>query len=71
MNLLGTSNRVIAWVLYHKFSKGTKKSFIGFYLFKSWGPPYGKVKKTFPKIKGAQPVKIDTKNLEPDHKGSH
>jgi hypothetical protein len=25
----------------------TKKSFIGIYLFKTWGPPYGKIKKTF------------------------
>ncbi len=25
----------------------TKKSFISIYLFKTWGPPYGKIKKTF------------------------
>jgi sulfide:quinone oxidoreductase len=47
LNLLGSKNSIISKILYHKFSKMTKKSFISIYLFKTWGPPYGKIKKTF------------------------
>lgn len=71
LNLLGSKNKIIAWALYHKFSKATKKSFIGLYLFKNWGPPYGKIKKSFPAVKGAQPAKDSAKSLEPDRKSTH
>jgi hypothetical protein len=68
MNLLGAKNPLIAMILYHKFSKMTRKSFIGLYLFKSWGPLYGKFKKTFKEIPDTKPVKPSSSHLEPDRK---
>jgi len=68
LNLLGTNNRIIAIILYQRFVKMTRKSFSGLYLFKSWGPPYGKFKKTFKEIPGAKSTKVDSKHLEPERK---
>jgi len=65
---MGTTNPVVAVILYQKFAKMTRKSFIGLYLFKSWGPPYGKIKKTFKELPGVQAAKVDSKHLEPDRK---
>jgi hypothetical protein len=67
-NLMGTSNPIVATILYQRFSKMTRKSFIGLYLFKSWGPPYGKIKKTFKELPGAAPAKVESKHLEPERK---
>lgn len=68
MNLLGTKDPIIPRILYHKFSKMTKKSFAGLYLFKSWGPPYGKFKKTFKEGGSPSSGKVSTKSLEPEKK---
>ena len=68
MNLLGANNPILSRVFYHHFSKVTKKSFISLYLFKTWGPPYGKVKKTFKETPGSKPKKTDSKHLEPTKK---
>lgn len=68
MNLLGASNPIISRIMYHRFSKMTKKSFIGLYLFKSWGPPYGKVKKTFKELPGTQNATNAGKKFEPEKK---
>ena len=67
-NLMGSTNPIIATILYQRFAKMTRKSFIGLYLFKSWGPPYGKVKKTFKEIPGFTPPKVESKHLEPERK---
>lgn len=71
MNLLGTKDPILPRILYHKFSKMTKKSFVGLYLFKSWGPPYGKVKKTFRDQGGASAPKVSSKKFEPEKKTAH
>lgn len=67
-NLKGANNSLIATILYQRFAKMTRKSFMGLYLFKSWGPPYGKFKKTFKEIPGAQATKVESKHLEPERK---
>lgn len=71
MNLIGTKDPIIPRILYHRYAKMTKKSFIGLYLFKTWGPPYGKVKKTFKELPGTQVSKDSGKKFEPEKKVAH
>ena len=40
----------IAYVRYLYWAKGQKKNFLKYFLFKTWGPPFGKKMKTFSKL---------------------
>lgn len=47
-NLLGADNFLISSFWYFKWAKKDKSSIFPYYMNKNWGPPYFKIKKTFP-----------------------
>ena len=51
LNMLGKNGGLISKIRYYYWGKAQKRKFLGYYLFKTWGPPTFKFKKTFPKGK--------------------
>jgi len=41
-----------------------KKKFLDYYLFKTWGPPYGKIKITFKELPGSPEAEKKTSPLD-------
>jgi len=58
-NLVGKNGGIIARLRYYNWAKNQKKKFLGYYLFKTWGPPYGKLKKTFKDSPGGKEAQKD------------
>lgn len=51
-NLLDKNGGPIAIARYYYWGKSQKRKFLGYYLLKSWGPPYHKFKKGFGELPG-------------------
>jgi hypothetical protein len=48
-NLYGAENFFISSFWYYKWAKKDKSSIFPYYMKKNWGPPYFKIKQSFPK----------------------
>jgi len=44
---------IIARIRYMYWGKAQRRKFLGYYLFKTWGPPYHKFMKKFPELPGS------------------
>ena len=74
-NLLGATNPILSRMFYLRF-KNLKKTFMGHYLFKTWGPPYQRLKKTFKELPGTKPQSSSKltsviSSLVPEKKAQH
>jgi len=49
-NLLDAKGGLISRLRWHYWTKNQRKKFLSYYLFKTWGPPTFKIKKTFKEL---------------------
>jgi len=55
-NLLDRNGGLISTIRYYYWGRAQKKKFLGYYLFKSWGPPTFKLKRYFQELPVAKVV---------------
>lgn len=59
LNLLDKSGGLISTLRYYYWARNQKKKFLGYYLFKTWGPPTFRIKKTFKDTPGGKEAQKD------------
>jgi len=58
-NLVGSNGGLLSKLRYYNWAKNQKKKFLGYYLFKTWGPPTFKFKKRFSDPPGGKEAQTD------------
>lgn len=63
-NLLFKNGGIFARIRYLNYCKTKLKKFLDFYLFKNWGPPYYKLKKSFKELPKEEKKKVEEVKIE-------
>jgi sulfide:quinone oxidoreductase len=73
LNLLDKNGGIISRLRYYYWGRSQKKEFLNYYLFKTWGPPYHKFKKTFKELPAEKEAALNPNSAKftPIKKGSH